>query len=124
MGRAFDWREYLELAKSLEHFQGEGFSQEAVERAGVSRAYYALFCTLREYASRYMNFDPTGDHEDHQRLREHLRQNRQRNWAQDLGRLRQWRNACDYENEIEPDQRKWMFRASIRLAAEIFEQLP
>ena len=124
MGRAFDWKEYLELAKSLENFQGNGFSQEAAERSGVSRAYYALFCTLREYAARHMHFLPTGRPEDHRRLREHLLQNRHRNWAQDLDRLRQWRNACDYENVIEPDQRQQMFRASIRLAEKIFEQLP
>ena len=42
MGRAFDWKRYLELVKSLENFQGSGFSREAVERSGVSRAYYAL----------------------------------------------------------------------------------
>jgi hypothetical protein len=52
----FDWREYLNLARQLAGLQGSDYSQEAVERSAVSRAYYAAFCWARNYAEKNLGF--------------------------------------------------------------------
>jgi RNA-splicing ligase RtcB len=52
----FDWREYLNLARQLAGLQGSDYSQEAVERSAVSRAYYAAFCWARNYAEKNRGF--------------------------------------------------------------------
>jgi hypothetical protein len=51
---SFDWREYLKLAQFLQtqissSNHSPGFV-EACQRAAISRAYYAAFCTARNYA--------------------------------------------------------------------------
>lgn len=66
---AFDWREYLELAKELVSQANSGYSAEAAERSAVSRAYYAAFCHARNDAETFLGFQRTGRPEDHQNLR-------------------------------------------------------
>lgn len=95
----FDWREYLRLAESLESGAAPAH-QEAAWRTAVSRSYYAAFCRLRNVARDQEGFVPRGTAEDHVRLRDHLRNRNQDRVAQELGRLRQWRNACDYDDEV------------------------
>ncbi len=97
---SFDWREYLELAKDLAGEPSSGYSKEASQRSAVSRAYYASFCWARDYAEAHWGFSPERTGDDHRLLREHLRKRGMVKMASDLSKLRGWRNACDYENQV------------------------
>lgn len=92
---AFDWREYLNLARFL-HGQGN----EAAFRSAVSRAYYAAFCHTRNYARDRHGFAPTYKSDDHQLVRNHFRGRGMTQIAQKLDSLRQWRNRCDYDDTV------------------------
>lgn len=97
---AFDWRGYLDLARWLRSNTPPGVADEAARRDAVSRAYYAAFCHARNYARDYLWFSPRDDADDHGRLRAHLKQKRRHATAQKLDRLRQWRNECDYLDDL------------------------
>jgi hypothetical protein len=120
MSSDFDWREYLELAKALVGIQSAGYSQEATERAAVSRAYYAAFGWARNYAESELGFVAQSGSEDHRRLREHFRQQGMMRLASDLNRLRAWRNACDYERRV-PQLSNYV-RSSIQVASNIIQE--
>jgi uncharacterized protein (UPF0332 family) len=47
----FDWREYLTLAENLCTNSHTFPNQEACFRVAISRAYYAAFCTARNYST-------------------------------------------------------------------------
>ncbi|MCW5881522.1 MAG: hypothetical protein KIS91_11365 [Anaerolineae bacterium] len=96
----FDWREYLALAQFVQTQSNANFGEEAARRCAVSRAYYAAFCFARNHAQIHSGFVLTGTAEDHGRLAEHLRQHGRAGEARRLKRLRQWRNQCDYRDEI------------------------
>lgn len=114
----FDWRKYLELAKQLSGLQSAGYSQEASDRTAISRAYYAAFCWARNYAEQHFGFRRTGRGEDHRLLRDYLKK-RIPEIASNLNKLRGWRNASDYEDEIPGLRNK--VRASIRLADKVIQ---
>jgi hypothetical protein len=99
----FDWREYLEFARSLQGQSGTRFSQEAILRAVIGRAYYAAYGHALRYARDYLGFAPRQRLEDrtqdHGRLRAHLRQRRRAFAASKVERLRDWRNTCDYDED-------------------------
>jgi hypothetical protein len=95
----FDWREYLQLSGFLHGGVGS-FTEEAGWRSAVSRAYYAAFGHARNFARDREGFLTRGTPEDHDRLRDHFRQQRQDRLAQSLGRLRHWRNQCDYDDDV------------------------
>src|SRR5262245_23556497 len=96
---AFSWHEYLVLARWLLANPPPGVSEEAVQRAAISRAYYAAFGHALNYAVAYLGFQPRDNENDHGRLRQHLKNRKRKRVAECLGRLRDWRNPCDYENE-------------------------
>lgn len=95
---AFDWREYLQLSRFLEDGK-TSYIREAALRCGVSRAYYAAFCHARNYARDNEGFVPKYDRRDHQLLRDHFITSREGMTLQ-LEQLRQWRNSCDYKDEL------------------------
>jgi hypothetical protein len=97
---AINWREYLELARWLQTNTPPGMSDECARRCAVSRAYFAAFCFARNYALAYLGFTERKDSDDHGRLRAHLKAKRRRKTAESLDRLRQWRNACDYNDDV------------------------
>lgn len=97
---AFDWKEFLELARDLTGRAGSDYSTEAADRTAVSRAYYAAFCWARNYAESRLGFQRTGKAEDHALLRQHLSRQGKRQVASNLNKLRGWRNACDYEDQV------------------------
>lgn len=98
----FDWRDYLNLARSL----GGGaigasvtlVVGDAAHRSAVSRAYYAAFGHARSYAIRHLAFIPTNTPRDHGRLRTHLQSRGMPAVSRRLDRLRRSRNLCDYED--------------------------
>jgi hypothetical protein len=102
----FDWREYLEVARFLQGQLGAGFSAEAGWRAAIGRPYYAAYGHALCYARDHLGFVPRRRLEeraqDHGLLRAHLHQRRRQRVSNHLGRLRDWRNVCDYEDDPPP----------------------
>jgi len=70
---AFDWSEYLALARHLQGQESSRFSQEAALRCSISRAYYAAFCHARNYARDRQGFVPTDRAQDHGLVRQHFK---------------------------------------------------
>lgn len=97
---SFDWRDFLNLAKELSNYPETSALREAAARSAVSRAYYAAFGRAADYASKNMGFQRTGTAEDHSVLRQLLKQSNRPRTASKLNRLRQWRNRCDYEEDV------------------------
>lgn len=100
---AFDWKEYLELARFLQGQSGMTYWQEAASRSAVSRAYYAAYCHARNYARDREGFLPSGGPQDHGRVRGHFQASGRVSIASDLDDLRRWRNDCDYDDVIAGD---------------------
>ena len=96
----FDWREYLALAQFVQTQTGVDFGEEAAQRCAVSRAYYAAFCMARNHAQVQTGFVPSRKAEDHRALADHLRKHGHTSEAVRLDRLRQWRNQCDYNDNV------------------------
>ena len=97
---AFDWPEYLELARLLAQGGLDGSTPEAASRCAVSRAYYAAFCHARNYARDRLGFVPDHTGADHHRVQERLRNRGLREIVRGLERLRQWRGQCDYHDHV------------------------
>src|SRR5262245_62123061 len=96
---AFDWFAYLTVARFLRE-QAQTLGEEAARRSSVSRAYYGAFCFVREYARTQLGFQARDDAADHGALRARLRRGKTQVLAERLEDLRQWRNACDYLNDL------------------------
>jgi uncharacterized protein (UPF0332 family) len=121
---AFNWQEYLELAKELAGLQRSEYSRECAYRSAVSRAYYSAFCWCRNYAEKHSGFKPTGEAKDHKYLREYLRK-LGKDWgkiASKLDKLRRWRNKCDYDNDLNNIDLEGMVYQSIEISQEIIEK--
>lgn len=118
---AFNWKEYYDLAKFLQGQTGSNFTQEAAFRSAVSRAYYAAFCYGRNYAQDRLEFTPQRNAEDHGHLIERLRDRKLGHIAQKLGRLRQWRNNCDYDDTV--GDLPPILAASLTYTQEVFNTL-
>jgi len=126
---AFDWKEYLKLAQSLQGHSGSSFSQEAAFRCAVSRAYYAAFCYARKYAQDNESYvRPTKN--EHKALREHFEKSLPSGSSQvdgrdkiatNLQKLKLLRNKCDYEDIVANIEDKLL--TSLDLAEEIITTL-
>ncbi len=111
---AFDWREYLALAKQIHVQTLDGVSPEASARTIVSRAYYSAHCCARNFARDTAHFQVSGYGRDHMAVVRYYQQ--RRGWADvaiRLSNLKTWREICDYEDELDD--------APTRLAAEAIE---
>jgi uncharacterized protein (UPF0332 family) len=104
---SFDWREYLDLAGSLMGSGRSTTTNEAAFRCSMSRIYYAAFCHARNYAQKKQRFVAKCNASDHALIREHFRNSGMTRIASNLNRLRQRRNACDYEDSIEVSVRSY-----------------
>lgn len=116
----FEWKEYLEIAQFLMSSSGN-FSSEAAFRCATSRAYYAAFCHACNYAIVRQGFVPSGTYEDHGNIKTHFIRNGMRNIADDLDKLRQSRNHCDYENNV--FQPRLMAENAIKMAQKVLNNL-
>mgnify|MGYP003807375369 CR=1 FL=1 len=97
---SFNWRNYLELAIEL---QKE--TDEANLRSSISRAYYAAFCSARNYMEEKDRHELPSDGSEHQYIIDYYSghkgrsTNRKRTQiAQDLMRMRRERVNADYHN--------------------------
>ena len=102
---AFNWKEYLDLAQYLHGIIGANYSEESAKRPAISRAYYAAFCFARNYAHDHLGYTLTKNQSEHTELRRHYRvlgtvKSDFEDIADNLDELRQWRNFCDYDDDI------------------------
>jgi hypothetical protein len=98
----FNWRNFLELARELEKE-----NDEAKIRSSISRAYYAAYCSTRNYmensCGRALPFDePTHQYViDYFSGKKGVRATPRRlKIAQNLIRMRQKRRIADYNNNV------------------------
>ena len=103
----FDWREYLILAENLCTNSHTFPNQEACFRVAISRAYYAAFCTARNYAKDYDRLILRKTGEDHRIVKDHYsfandshiqQQRKRRQIGINLDRLINLRNKADYDD--------------------------
>lgn len=122
---AFDGSECLYVAKYLVGEQYGPCSMEAAQRAAVSRAYFAAFISVRDYAIANYNFIPKNSAEDHKRLKKHLIEKGATAIAGDLQDLSIRRGACDYDKIIlgTEGQKKQMVSDVIKLSENIINTL-
>ena len=116
---AFDWREYLALAQYLGKGHA-GVHQDAALRCAVSRAYYGAFCYARNHARDRASYRPSYRADDHARLIDHYRQVGSPVESL-LGRLRTWRNQCDYDDSVA--RLEMMYKFAMASAEKVFEEL-
>lgn len=117
----FNWREYLNLAQSLQGHSGGGFLQEAAFRCAVSRAYYAAFCHARNFARDKQSFVPFYDARDHRELKEHFKKTRRIDIVLKLDQLRVWRNNCDFDDDV--SNISLMVNDAIKHSSDIFTKI-
>jgi uncharacterized protein (UPF0332 family) len=117
----FDWKEYLNLAKSLQNKQWNVYSQEAAFRSAVSRAYYAAFCHARNFIRDREDFIPYNNTIDHSRVRKHFERQRKFDISDNLNELRRWRNRCDYEDTV--NDLSDLLEDAIQNAQEVIDKL-
>ena len=90
----FDWLEYLDVADHLVSHAREGFW-----RSATSRAYYGVYCRLREVVERHIGRRLSG-FASHREVMDYLmRDNRSAvsQMGRRLDRLRRERNVADYD---------------------------
>ncbi len=115
---SFNRDEFLRLARSLRKGLIEECSQEAVYRTAVNRAYYADFGYARNYAQKNLGFKPAQTAKEHTLIRKCFQQQGNPNIARRLYRLRQNRNACDYDDVVQNLSK--ILRCLLNNAQEIF----
>lgn len=99
---SFDWLGYLTLADYMNDNADKFPDQEACYRSVVSRAYYSVYCLIRNYVR---DIDDVAFHsDDHHKLQEHLRNHphrpRQRLGNQ-IRELHQHRKKADYDDNLD-----------------------
>jgi hypothetical protein len=116
----FNWYEYFLLAQYLEKECKFSYS-EALQRSAVSRAYYAAFCSAREYAiSKYQKkFRPDSD--VHLEVRITFKEKKRDDISDNLNDLRLLRNKCDYNNDVK--NLHIIVKQAIQLADDIVSRL-
>lgn len=119
----FYWGDFLKVAQDLASRASTESLEDAYLRSSVSRAYYAAFGSVKEYAVQYLGYAPQGRQSDHALLRRHLRQQggAWNDVADKLEDLRKWRNLCDYDTNV-PNLNAITLQ-SLRFASEILAVL-
>jgi hypothetical protein len=122
---SFDWAQFLKVAAFLETHSDVGLDDGALKRSAVSRAYYAAFCLARNYLRDNLGFNPSYTGEDHRDVVKRLRLEGRglRKAGENLERLRQWRNQCDYDDVLHNMPN--LLRGAMKCATEVlttFEQ--
>jgi hypothetical protein len=123
---AFNWRDYLDLARELETGTGE-----AKLRSSISRAYYASYCSARNYMEDVCRRPLPPDEPSHEYVIKYYNGNkgvrttpRRSKVAQKLLRMKLKRVEADYNNKdhnliILHSDVKWILRQSNEVIEEI-----
>ena len=98
---SFDWTQYLFLAQELTKPSGSSPNRDARLRSAVSRAYYAAFCTARNYLRDDRKELIPSNVKAHKVVRDifdSATDKRGLSIAKNLDRLRNDRNKADYDD--------------------------
>ena len=121
----FDWHEYSALAGCLYNGNLKQASEEARFRSAISRAYYAAYCSARNYIRTNAKRPLARDWDGHRAVSEWFRCQQDpesQQIGQDLLNLLESRNKADYRDALPfPDPRKatffWVETAQLILQA-------
>jgi uncharacterized protein (UPF0332 family) len=100
----FDWYQYLVLAEYLYDNRDTFPDREACLRAAISKAYYAAFCSARNYARDFDRLVLDESAQDHGSVKKHYIRApdpKNRQVGNSLDRLRDLRNQADYSDSID-----------------------
>jgi uncharacterized protein (UPF0332 family) len=100
----FDWYQYLVLAEYLYDNRDTFPDREACLRAAISKAYYAAFCSARNYARDCDRLALNESAQDHGSVKKHYIRApdpKNRQVGNSLDRLRDSRNQADYSDSID-----------------------
>ena len=100
----FDWYQYLVLAEYLQDNRDTFPDREACLRAAISKAYYAAFCSARNYARDFDRLVLNESAQDHGSVKKHYIRApdpKNRQVGNSLDRLRDSRNQADYLDSID-----------------------
>lgn len=92
----FEWCGYLDLAEYMTS-NPTAANAEACYRTAISRAYYAAFCTAREYLCQKTSASYNGG-DAHRKVREDLRRCGKSRIANQLETIMDSRHKADYYN--------------------------
>jgi hypothetical protein len=121
----FDWRDNLALARALETAAPTlAAPPDALRRCIISRAYYAAYGHAFQYATAYLGFRGRASADDHGGLRAHLRRCRRAAVSNRLNDLRDWRNACDYDAALPPEELPDTVARAFYAAQYVIDALP
>lgn len=97
---SFEWLNYLTFSQYLLDNCDAIPEQEACYRTIVSRAYYAVYCSTREYIIQHFEYSSFGN--DHQNLQTFLirHQKPYSTIGNKLKQLHQLRKKADYDNQL------------------------
>lgn len=101
----FDWADFLTLADALVRDPNSPGPEEASLRSAISRAYYAAFCSARNFACAKdgLVLPRPRAPEVHGLVRDHFEASHdraRRKIGTDLNRLRDYRNRADYDDVL------------------------
>ena len=103
---SFDWNEFHLVAQDLVNVNYAGTAgQEARQRAAISRAYYAVFCVVRNYLCAKERdptlYIPARCGNPHSQVRKDLQgKHGQPKIAKQIGELHEKRKRADYDDSI------------------------
>jgi uncharacterized protein (UPF0332 family) len=100
----FDWYQYLVLAEYLYDNRDTFPDREACLRTAISKAYYAAFCSARNYARDLDRLVLDESAQDHGSVKKHYIRApdpKNRQVGNSLDRLRDSRNQADYSDSID-----------------------
>jgi uncharacterized protein (UPF0332 family) len=125
---SFDWADFLVLAKELAQQPSHLPGSEARQRSAISRAYYAVFCRARNHLrTAHPHLAIPADVEAHGFVRQQFANSADpmsRVVAVNLGRLRDYRNQADYDDQIaRPEDTAQMALAYADAAMAALDQL-
>ena len=120
---AFNWEDFLKVARYLKDNPEVAHSTEAALRTAIGRAYFAAFCHAREHARVRLRYCPYYDGRDHKKLREHFQIQGRIKIAGDLEQLKLWRNDADYSPAFPPNI-ELVVQSAVARAEGILNDLP
>jgi len=100
---SFDWKDYIKLAEKLYNEVNKNSMEEAYDRSVISRAYYGVFCLLRNKAGlEFYRPRNTNDPGVHRKVITHYKDStklEEKQAGKILDELRIMRNKADYDGQ-------------------------
>lgn len=122
---SFNWSDFLALADALNRSPDSPGPKEASLRSAMSRAYYAAYCSTRNFADTSGEITLSGKPGDHWLVISHFRSSTdsvRKKIGNDLRRLRRRRNIADYDDNF-PGRLQPLAQSSVAIAQNILNAL-